>query len=56
MSDPQDCFQADCLLTWVFVKNETELDENERKRFQEYLLLMRNSVVQENNVCNFSLE
>jgi hypothetical protein len=56
MSDPKDCFQADCLLTWVFVKNETELDQEERQRFQDYLLIMRKSVVQENNVCNFSPE
>lgn len=53
MSVPQDCFQADCLLTWVFVKNEKELESDERERFQEYLLMMRNNVVQEGKVCTF---
>lgn len=55
-STPKDCFQADCLLTRIFVKNEKELTPDERTRFQDYLLIMRQNVLQEGTVCAFSPE
>lgn len=56
LRSPQECAQADCLLTWIYAKNETELDEDESSRFKKYLLHMRTSIPANNEICAISSE